>query len=96
MCISPAKPPGPIGSEKHISGEKYVEEKITSRFNAIYDFDEVYTRHHQAVSKRDTAYQELYSRRGKSYLVSFKPIRNQAFSPNPAASTAKIAKWKII
>lgn len=60
---------------KYIPVEKGAEKTITSRFQEIYDFDEVYARHHKAISERDSAYKELTSRKGRAYIVSFKPIR---------------------
>jgi len=48
------------------------------RFEKVYGFSRIRARHAKAVRERDTAYQAISSRQGRSYIVSFKPIRQFA------------------
>ena len=45
------------------------------RFEKVYGLSRVRARHANAVRERDSAYQAIAARRGRSYIVSFKPIR---------------------
>jgi hypothetical protein len=48
------------------------------RFEQIYGFSRIQARHKKAVRERDAAYQTISSRQGRTYVVSFKPIRQFA------------------
>lgn len=56
-----------------------VDERLApSRFEKVYGISRIRARHRKAVRERDAAYQEISSRQGRSYIVSFKPIRQYA------------------
>ena len=48
------------------------------RFEKVYGFSRIRTRHGKAVRERDAAYQAISSRQGRSYILSFKPVRQFA------------------
>ena len=45
------------------------------RFEKVYGLSRVRARQANAVRERDSAYQAIAARQGRSYIVSFKPIR---------------------
>jgi hypothetical protein len=51
------------------------ERRAPRRFEEVYGFSRIRARHKQAVRQRDAAYQAISSRQGRSYVVSFKPVR---------------------
>ena len=54
------------------------ERQAPRRFEKVYGFSRIRARHAKAVRERDAAYQSISSRQGRSYIVSFKPIRQFA------------------
>lgn len=51
------------------------EAQAVRRFEKVYGLSRIRARHARAVRARDSAYQAIAARRGRLYIVSFKPIR---------------------
>lgn len=63
------------------------EARVAERLKARYDIDALAARHTPVIEARDRAFRDFDARKGKTYVVNFKPIREflrPEPEPNPA------------
>jgi hypothetical protein len=72
------------------------ERQAKKRFDEVYGFRRVRARHGEAVEKRNAAYEAVSAREGRSYVISFKPIRQFAsIMVGPRQKSYEVGLMKI-